>query len=90
MIGEIYNISAPEDCEFDVIEIAQIIVKLFGKDDYENHINFVDDRKFNDCRYYIDSTKLKQLGWSSMHTDFLGNIKELIKWYGEHKKRYNL
>lgn len=102
VIGEIYNISAPDNCEFSVMEIAKIVVGLFdkdntdnkdnedNKDDTNNHIKFVENRKFNDCRYYIDSDKLIQLGWEAKKINFIDNVKELIEWYKQNKSRYDL
>ncbi len=89
-IGEIYNICAPDNCEYTVMEIATTIIQLFNKGDVNDNIVFVEDRKFNDCRYYIDSEKLKNLGWIATHTNFVDNLKELIIWYGKYKSRYNL
>ncbi len=89
-IGEIYNICAPDNCEYTVMEIATTIIQLFNKGDIGDNIVFVEDRKFNDCRYYIDSEKLKNLGWVATHTNFVDNLKELIIWYGKYKNRYNL
>lgn len=89
-IGEIYNISAPDDCEYDVMTIAKTIIKLFGHENYDDHIIYVEDRKFNDSRYYIDPDKLKKLGWLPKYTNFEENIKELIEWYGNNMDRYKL
>lgn len=91
LIGEIYNICAPDHCEYDVMTIAKTIIKLFDIDDSdaENYIKYVEDRKFNDKRYYIDSTKLKELGWTATKINFIDNIKELIIWYKQNKHIYN-
>lgn len=32
-------------------------------DKYENWINYIEDRQFQDYRYSIDSSKLRKLGW---------------------------
>jgi UDP-glucose 4,6-dehydratase len=91
IVGEMYNISAPELCEYTVRQIAEIICKLFGKCIDENII-YTKDRNFNDHRYYVDSTKLKLLGWEPKcginDEDFINNIKELINWYSENRFRY--
>jgi dTDP-glucose 4,6-dehydratase len=90
VIGEIYNISAPDDCEYDVMTIAKMIINLFGFDNINDYIVFIEDRKFNDCRYFIDANKLKQLGWSAQNTNFEQNLKDLIEWYKANKTRYNM
>src|SRR5579862_1742083 len=84
IIGEMYNISAPELCEYTVRQIAEIICNLFEKE-IDNTIIYTKDRNFNDHRYYVDSTKLKLLGWEPKcginDEDFIQNIRELIDWY---------
>ena len=61
-IGEIYNIGTEE--EFSVMEIARILIESIKKTkDYEEWIQYIEDRPFNDQRYYISNKKLKELGW---------------------------
>jgi nucleoside-diphosphate-sugar epimerase len=60
--GEIYNISS--DYEFSVLDITKLIIKAIkNTHDYEDWVEIVDDRPFNDNRYFINSDKLKSLGW---------------------------
>ena len=40
-----------------------IIETVLGTTDYDKWITYVDDRPFNDKRYYICADKLKSLGW---------------------------
>ena len=50
-VGEIYNIGSDEDSEYTVSEIAKILIKLIKKsDDYNNYIEYIEDRPFNDKR----------------------------------------
>jgi dTDP-glucose 4,6-dehydratase len=63
-VGEIYNIGCDENMEYSVMEIAKILIKkIKNTEDYDKWIEFVEDRLFNDQRYYISNTKLKNLGW---------------------------
>jgi dTDP-glucose 4,6-dehydratase len=79
VVGEVYNIGADEESEFTVLEIAEILVKLLkGTDAYHSFIRFVEDRPFNDSRYFISNEKLKKLGWK-ITIPFLEGIKKLIK-----------
>lgn len=60
--GEIYNISS--DYELSVMEVTQLIIEEVNKsDNYSDWIEHIEDRPFNDQRYYINSDKLKNLGW---------------------------
>ena len=77
-IGEIYNIGSDDDKEYTVLEIAQILIKLIkNTDNYNEWIEYIDDRPFNDKRYYISNEKVKRLGWE-IKKDFIEGIKELI------------
>jgi dTDP-glucose 4,6-dehydratase len=79
VIGEVYNIGADEVSEFTVLEIAELLVRLMkGTENYQSFIRFVEDRPFNDSRYFISNEKLKQLGWK-IRIPFLEGIKNLIK-----------
>lgn len=63
IIGDIYNIGSEE--EYTVMDIAKILCKkIQGSDaNIEDFIEYVEDRNFNDFRYFIGSDKLKELGW---------------------------
>ena len=51
--------------EYSVIEIAKMLIKMIkNTDDYDKWIEYVEDRPFNDQRYYISNQKLKDLGWN--------------------------
>jgi dTDP-glucose 4,6-dehydratase/UDP-glucose 4,6-dehydratase len=63
-IGEIYNIGCDEGMEYSVLEIAKLLIrKIKNTDEYEKWITYIEDRPFNDKRYYISNKKLKELGW---------------------------
>jgi len=77
-IGEIYNIGSDEDKEYTVLEIAHILIKLIkNSEDYDSFIEYIEDRPFNDKRYYISNEKVKKLGWN-IDKDFIEGLKELI------------
>lgn len=76
-IGEIYNIGSHIH-EYNVKEIALKILAMFGKD--ESDIEYVEDRHFNDKRYYIDSEKILKLGWVEQYTDFSANLVKIKEW----------
>jgi len=103
-IGEIYNISASHDNEFTVLDVAKRLIGLFYNkvDNLDNldsvasddpavlskYLEYVEDRKFNDARYFISSDKLEALGWKPVKTDFDANLLELIEWYRQNKNRF--
>lgn len=78
-IGEIYNIGCDENMEYSVLNIAKILIQKIKKtDNFEEWIQYIEDRPFNDTRYYISNEKLKNLGWN-ITIDFETGINNLIK-----------
>ena len=73
----VYNIGAHE--ERTVLSVAQDIGKSLGKDILQT-IEHVQDRKFNDRRYFIDCSKLLALGWTQK-VSWEEGLKETIEWY---------
>ena len=71
-IGEIYNIGCDEGMEYNILEVAKLLIKniiykgvtSISEPDYMKWITFIEDRPFNDQRYYISNKKLKALGWN--------------------------
>jgi dTDP-glucose 4,6-dehydratase/UDP-glucose 4,6-dehydratase len=78
MIGEIYNIGCDERMEFSVMEIAKMLIKTIkNTEDYEKWIEYIEDRPFNDQRYYISNQKLKDLGWN-IEVDLKKGLQTII------------
>ena len=64
-LGEIYNIGCDEGMEYSILDVAKILIKKIKQtDDCTKWITFIEDRPFNDKRYYISNNKLKELGWT--------------------------
>ena len=64
-IGEIYNIGCDEEMEYSILDLSKLLIdKIKNTKKYENWINYIEDRPFNDKRYYISNNKLKKLGWN--------------------------
>jgi len=77
-VGEIYNIGSDDHYEYSVLEIAQKLIKLVkNSDDCNEWITYVEDRPFNDKRYYISNEKVKNLGWK-ICVDFDKGLSDLI------------
>jgi dTDP-glucose 4,6-dehydratase len=76
-INEIYNIANTE-C-YKVLDLAKLLVqKLKETDDFEQYIEYIPDRNFNDFRYLINSEKLEKLGWKPK-IDFEEGLKRTIQ-----------
>ncbi|KAL5559400.1 hypothetical protein UlMin_035611 [Ulmus minor] len=78
-IGHVYNIGTKK--ERSVLDVAGDICKLFGKNPDEV-ISFVQDRPFNDQRYFLDDQKLKKLGWEE-RTSWEEGLKITMDWYSK-------
>jgi dTDP-glucose 4,6-dehydratase/UDP-glucose 4,6-dehydratase len=77
VIGEIYNIGSDE--EYSIHQVARLLIQLIHpKDSHTTWIDYIEDRPFNDKRYYISNIKMKQLGWN-MTISFQEGIQALIK-----------
>jgi dTDP-glucose 4,6-dehydratase len=77
-IGEIYNVGSDDHHEYKVLQIAHILIEKIKKTtEYNDWITYIEDRPFNDKRYYISNEKVKQLGWT-IDVDFDKGIDKLI------------
>ncbi|KAG2254766.1 hypothetical protein Bca52824_084902 [Brassica carinata] len=76
-VGHVYNIGTKK--ERRVNDVARDVCKLFGMDP-EASIKFVENRPFNDQRYFLDDEKLKKLGWSE-RTTWEEGLKKTMEWY---------
>jgi dTDP-glucose 4,6-dehydratase len=69
--GEVYNVSANAE------KSPQEVVELFG---FSNLIKIVKDRPGYDLRYFVNSSKLRNLGWKPEYT-LEESVPELLEWY---------
>ena len=77
-IGEIYNIGCDENMEYSILEVAMLLIKkIKNSENCSEYIEYIEDRPFNDQRYYISNSKLKALGWT-ITVDFENGINDLI------------
>lgn len=76
-IGHVYNIGTKK--ERRVIDVVKDVCQLFSLDP-EAVIKFVENRPFNDQRYFLDDQKLKNLGWSE-RTSWEEGLKKTMDWY---------
>jgi len=77
--GDIYNIGCDEGMEYSVMDVAKILIeKIKGTTQYNDWIEYIEDRPYNDMRYYISNAKVKELGWD-IQVNFMDGIEELVK-----------
>jgi UDP-glucose 4,6-dehydratase len=76
IIGNIYNIGTYS--EYTIMEIAILLIKLIKHtENFQSYIKFIEDRPFNDSRYFISNEKLKKLGWK-IKVNFNDGLSKLI------------
>ena len=76
--GEIYNIGGDDSHEYSVMDIAQRLIRMIkNTTDYDQWITYIEDRPFNDKRYYISNEKLKGLGWK-IEYDLVRGLKTIV------------
>lgn len=83
--GEIYHIGTEIKNEFSVLEMTKILQNHLS--DSTSKVIFVRDRDFNDCRYFLNNSKLKELGWVEK-IPFADGLKSTIQWYLDNQHQY--
>lgn len=85
-IGETYNIGTNnEHCVLDIYAILKS--KICPNKNDDECVTFTADRIFNDKRYFVDSNKLRNLGWLEK-VNFNTGLNQTINWYKEHLELY--
>lgn len=78
--GEVYNIGTGN--EITNLNLITKLLQYLNSD--TSNIEYVTDRPGHDRRYAIDSSKLRQLGWSP-YFDFDTALRKTVDWYSENK-----
>ena len=65
--------------EYSILSIAEILIQMIKKtENYDEWIEYIEDRPFNDQRYYISNDKLRDLGWE-ITVDLMSGLADLVK-----------
>lgn len=76
--GQIYNVDSKD--EISNLDLAKLLLGMFEIFDTEAWIQYTRDRPFNDCRYAVDGTKLRKLGWKQ-NVSFAEGLAATMDWY---------
>jgi len=84
--GEIYNIGGRN--ELTNIELTKkILSKMGNSENWENHIEFVEDRKGHDRRYSLNSDKIERAPFGVVPLmPFEIGLERTINWYKENEE----
>jgi dTDP-glucose 4,6-dehydratase len=82
-MGHIYNVGSYD--EISNLELCSKLLTEFGiphdtPEEFRKWVKYTHDRPFNDHRYAVDGTKLRQLGWDQK-TSFAEGLKITVDWY---------
>ena len=87
-VGNVYNISS--DHEISVLDLAATLLgKIRGGEEanLQTWIVHIEDRNFNDSRYWIKSEPLARLGWRQK-VGFEEGLDRTIEWYRAAESTY--
>lgn len=79
--GEAYNVGGQERENLEVVR--RILDLTGGSPDLVRHVT---DRPGHDRRYAVDSSKLRDLGWTPKHSFDAGGLEETVAWYRENRE----
>jgi dTDP-glucose 4,6-dehydratase len=79
--GEVYNVGGQER---ENLEVVRRILDLTGAS--PDLVRHVADRPGHDRRYSVDSSKLRDLGWTPEHSFDAGGLAETVEWYRENRE----
>ncbi|KAH9906373.1 dtdp-glucose-dehydratase [Xylariomycetidae sp. FL2044] len=82
-LGQIYNVGSYD--EISNLQLCQMLLKEMDiphedKASFHKWVKYTHDRPFNDHRYAVDGTKLRQLGWDQK-TSFAEGLRTTVDWY---------
>ena len=78
--GQVYNIGGQER---ENLEVVRRILDLTGAS--PDLVRHVQDRPGHDRRYSVDSSKLRDLGWTPQHSFDAGGLEETVDWYRDNR-----
>jgi UDP-glucose 4,6-dehydratase len=78
-LGEVYNISSHDEISIKTLA-AKVLALVKPGEDAASWIEHVEDRHFNDQRYWIESEPLRRLGWQQRVTLDEG-LARTVDWY---------
>jgi hypothetical protein len=91
VIGSTYNVGSTD--EVSNLHLCSMLLSLFGHDTTSpgfklaDHVQHTVDRPFNDRRYAVDATRLRELGWRQ-RVAFEDGLRSTVEWYRKFGERW--
>ena len=67
--------------------LSQMGIAHVNSDEFNKWVKYTHDRPFNDHRYAVDGTKLRQLGWDQK-TSFEEGLRTTVNWYRQFGEKW--
>ncbi|MEJ0024602.1 MAG: dTDP-glucose 4,6-dehydratase [Rhizomicrobium sp.] len=83
VINEIYNVGSPD--EYANVDVVRFICEEFGAK-FDDAVQYVNDRPFNDRRYAISWEKIGKLGWRPQ-LSLRQELPHIVSWYKQNAVR---
>ena len=83
-VGEAYNIAS--EIELSNLEMACLVNSIIRPN--KNEVSLTKDRPFNDSRYAVDDSKIRNLGWEPKKS-IIDDLPSIIDWYKSNSLRYS-
>jgi dTDP-D-glucose 4,6-dehydratase len=89
-LGQIYNVGSYD--EISNLALCSHLLKEMGiphaaGEEFQKWVKYTHDRPFNDHRYAVDGTKLRQLGWDQK-TSFADGLRITVNWYRQFGEKW--
>lgn len=90
-IGSTYNVGSSD--EVSNLRLCTMLLQQYGHDTaapgfrLADHVRHTVDRPFNDRRYAVDATRLRELGWRQK-VGFEDGLRRTVAWYRRYGERW--
>lgn len=90
-IGSTYNVDSSD--ELSNLRLCTMLLQQYGHDtaapgfSLSDHVRHTVDRPFNDRRYAVDATRLRELGWRQK-VGFEDGLRRTVAWYRMYGERW--
>ncbi|KAH8843313.1 hypothetical protein MCOR27_002373 [Pyricularia oryzae] len=89
-LGQVYNVgSYDEISNLDLCDklLTELKIPHDTTEEFRKWVKYTQDRPFNDHRYAVDGTKLRQLGWDQK-TSFAEGLSITVEWYRKYGEKW--